>query len=93
MNPQALKNNQELYDYLVRLSRNLHQQGALELAKATEHAARFASGSASEFLHEAELVLLRVKQEHREATSGSEASDVESVLEQIREAFRKIGGA
>jgi len=93
MNPRTLKSNQELSEYLVRLSGDLHHKGATDLANAAQYAARFATGSASEFLHEAQLALSRVQEQHGGALSAAEASDIQRVLTQIREAFRKVGGA
>jgi len=92
MNPRTLKDNNELYEYLVQLVGNLERGQYYDLAEIVNHASRFASGSASEFMHEAQLALERVKKEQPKLSS-SENQDVDAVLSQIKESFRKIGGA
>ncbi|MGH9636752.1 MAG: hypothetical protein ACRD72_18115 [Candidatus Angelobacter sp.] len=93
MNHRTLKSNHHLSDYLVWLSDHLSHKGVTELAQVIQHASRFAAGSASEYFYEAELALSRVHAEHGGALSAADLSDLHSVLKQIREAFRKIGGA
>lgn len=93
MNPRALKNNGELFEYLVRLGEKLQKCQSRELAELINNAGRFAVGSASEFMHEAELALERVKKESPKGLTGGDLRDADAVLAQIKEAFRKIGGA
>ena len=56
MNPKELQNNNELFEYLAQLAKYLKNGGHPELAKAVNQAMQFASGSSSEFMHEAYLV-------------------------------------
>jgi UV DNA damage repair endonuclease len=93
MNPKKLENNQEVFRYLVALGARLKAANQMELADAVLSASRFASGSASEFLHEAQIALTQVTQSRLVPLSAEERSEIESVLVQIKEAFRKIGGA
>jgi hypothetical protein len=93
MNPMALQNNEDLFEYLVQLGARLETCQHPELAEIVNQPSRFASGSASEFMHEAQLALERVRKDHPKGLSNSDLQDVEVVLAQIKEAFRKIGGA
>ena len=93
MNPRSLQNNEEVFEYLVQLGDNLQKYDHHELAEKVTHASRFVSGSASEFLHEAQLVLQQIANESDTGLSHSEMGDLKAVLTQINEAFLKIGGA
>ncbi|MES2996027.1 MAG: hypothetical protein V4733_04370 [Verrucomicrobiota bacterium] len=93
MNPRTLRNNEELFEYLVQLGESLQVHQKSELAEIVNQASRFASGSASEFMHEAQAALELVKKDQPEYLSIDEIKDLEGVITQIREAFQKIGGA
>lgn len=93
MNPRALQNNEDLFEYLVQLGESLQAHKRSSLAENVNQASRFASGSASEFMHEAQLALTLVKENQPEYLSVDEMKDLEGVIAQIREAFQKIGGA
>jgi hypothetical protein len=93
MTTKVLKDNSELYGYLVQTARYLQEGEHSELAEFLFQASRFANGSPSEFLHEAQLALERVSKEQPQSLSLSQLQDVEAVRAQIREAFRRIGGA
>ena len=90
---KILKNNNELYEFLIAMAHDFQQSQNNEFAELVTQASRFASGSPSEFLHEAQVVLERIVNERPQSLSQSRLQDVQSVLGQIREAFRKIGGA
>ena len=93
MNPKELQNNSELFEYLAQLAKYLKNGGHPELAKAVNQAMQFASGSSSEFMHEAYLTLERVWTEQPKGLSTNQLQDVMAVLTQIKNAFRRIGGA
>lgn len=93
MNSKNLLSNQELFQYLVALGNRLKASNQLGLADAVLTASRFASGSASEFMHEAQLALIEVAKSRLVPLTAEERSEIESVIAQIREAFRKIGDA
>ena len=93
MMTKILKDNNELYGYLVQTARCLQEGEHFELAESLFQASRFVSGSPSEFFHEAQLALERVSKEQPQSLSSSQLQDVEAVRAQIKEAFRRIGGA
>lgn len=93
MNIRRLKNNQELFDYLVWLTGELKSKGQPELSEEVRHASRFASGSPSEFLDETQEVLKRVQDQCIAVLSETQLADVASVIEQIERGFDKVGGA
>lgn len=93
MNPQKLESNQELFEYLVWLSNELRMKQQDELARHLTHASRFASGSPSEFFHEAQLALCEVRDSASAALSPETIADLRSVIAQLSGSFKKIGGA
>ena len=93
MNPRALRDNTELPEYLARLAATLEASGRSEFAERIEYADRFSGGSPSEFFHEIQLSLKRVRNEGHSALTPSELQDIDAVLTQIEVAFREIGGA
>lgn len=93
MNIRQLQNNNELFNYLVWLSDVLKSKGQSELSEEVRIASRYASGSPSEFLDEAQEVLKRVKDQCIVVLSETLLADVASVIEQIERGFKKIGGA
>jgi hypothetical protein len=88
-----LENNEDLYEFLLRLAKALQAHGEAQLAKEVILASRFASGSASEFLHEAHHVLTKIEQCSPAALTPEESRNLRDVITQIDEAFRAIGGA
>lgn len=90
MNRQTLKDNSELLGYLNQLANKLRNLSRIDLAEEVERASLFANGSASEFLHETQEALEVVSVAKPE---GIELPEVQSVINQIKEAFRRIGGA
>jgi len=93
MNPRTLQNNEDLFQYLVELGGILQKHEKTALAEIVNQASRFASGSASEFMHEAQVALELVKRDQPEYLSTNQIGDLEEVISQIRMAFQKIGGA
>lgn len=88
-----LENNEALYEFLLRLAKELQAHGEAQLAQKVIFASRFACGSASEFLHEAYHVLTKIEQCSPAALTPEESRDLKDVIKQIDEAFRTIGGA
>ena len=93
MNPRQLQSNTDLFNFLVWLGNELQARGETPLAKEVTFASRFAIGSASEFLHEAQQVLTKVASSKPPILTTEQSDDVKAVIAQINEAFRKIGGA
>lgn len=93
MNIRQIKNNHELFEYLVWLGGELKSKGQPELAEEVRFASRFASGSPSEFLDEAQEILKRVKDQCLAVLSDTQLTDITSVIEQIERGFNKVGGA
>lgn len=92
MDPKKLKNNQDLYEYLLCLNTVLKERGACELSKSVHLASEFACGSSpSEFLGEARIALTKVKNEHNSILSNQEEKELVAVIRQIEKAFRKVG--
>ena len=88
-----LRDNSELSQYLERLAATLIVAGQTQLATQVRTASRFSAGSASEFLHEAQLALVAVSTLGRDFLSAEQNEELVGVLAQIDEAFRCIGGA
>jgi len=88
-----LDNNDDLYEFLLRLAKELQAHGEAQLAREVIFASRFASGSASELLHEAQHVLTKIEQYSLAALTPEESRNLRDVIMQIDDAFRKIGGA
>ena len=88
-----LANNEDLYEFLLGLAKELQAHGKAQLAKEVIFASRFASGSASEFLHEAHHVLIKIEQCRPTALTPEECRNLRDVITQIDGAFRAIGGA
>ncbi len=63
------------------------------LAKEVEQATKYASGSASEFLNEADTVLHKILSVDTCILTDAERADLISIINQIRIAFNKVGGA
>ena len=89
MSPK-LTDNADLLEYLARIAQILRDQSHEKLAQEADRAGLFASGSPSEFLHEAHASLERVA---RAKPAGIELGEVYSIIDQIKEAFRNVGGA
>jgi hypothetical protein len=88
----SLKNNDDLLDYLYSLQVELGSAGEYKLADLVVHVQLFASGSPSEFFHEAKVALKTITQECR-ALSQERLQQVSVVVTQIDLAFDAIGGA
>ena len=93
MDPKRLRDNTELLCYLTELSNELESGGEKHLAQDVKEAARFAIGSASEFLHEAQVALQRVERLRPKSLSSNRLEELSAVIAQIRGAFDRIGGA
>ena len=93
MDTRHLQNNQELFDYLVKLSADLDAKGERRLAEDVKRASRFVNGSPSEFLHESQVVLKILLSQHSSLFSSNDLADLASIVEQIELAFKSIGGA
>lgn len=93
MNGNTLESNEDLFEYLIKLRETLKEIGHVEHADNVSRSSQFASGSASEFLHEAHSALQIIAEKKPDKLSDSEFEKLESVLAQINEAFQKIKGA
>jgi hypothetical protein len=88
-----LENNEDLYEFLLGLAKELQAHGEAQLANEVIFASRFANGSASEFLHEAHHVLTKIEQCSPAALTPKESRNLRDVIILIDDAFRTIGGA
>jgi hypothetical protein len=93
MSPLQLKNNDELYRYLLSLAHELKHKGKGDVSNAVALASRFAFGSPSEFLQEARTALASVRAKCNDILTTSQLEDLETVLQQINTSFQRIGGA
>ncbi len=93
MNIQRIANNEDLAQYLLQLGAELHSHGCIDVAEDVHRASRFAGGSSSEFLYEAEEALKKVAGSCADVLPQIEIAQVVRVLKQIREAFDQVGGA
>ena len=92
MNIKRIANNNDLADYLQQLGAQLRSCDRFDAAERTLFASQFATGSASEFLFEAEEALKVVHRSCADVLSEVEIAQVVRVLKQIREAFDQVGG-
>ena len=84
-----LRDNQQLYDYLVAMSTRLNSRGAVELSRDVLAASRAAATiPVSEFLGESRIALRRVENEQTVLTD-EECSDLRDVIRQLDEAFTR----
>lgn len=88
-----LHSNEELFVYLQFLANEFKKKGNTDLANELFLASNFISGSASEFLHEAHVVLIKVLSNYHAYLLPDQISELKSVIIQIEKAFREIGGA
>ncbi|MFH0344212.1 MAG: hypothetical protein ACHBNF_19300 [Chromatiales bacterium] len=93
MRVMQLQSNQDLLEFLLGFANELEARGETQLAKDVMFASRFASGSASEFLHEAHQILTRIDGSKPSVLTTEQSNGVKAVITEINEAFRKIGGA
>ena len=93
MNPHQLQDNTELIKYLVWLSDELKTKGFTAAAEEVYIASRFGGGSPSEFFQEAYESLKTVEAQCTSVLNSSQLAELISVMDQIEEAFKKIGGA
>ena len=93
MTMPALRDNSQLLEYLNSLAVRLHSAGNTEVASDVETAARFALGSPSEFLDEAQRALTNVRSQCPAILNATDVADLDMVLQQIRTAFDRVGGA
>ena len=82
-----LANNQELYNYLVRLAQYLKERDAIQLSDVVTRASRQASSLSSDFLGESRIALRRVLSEGTDVLEASERVDVDDVLRQLTAAI------
>jgi len=82
-----------LYSYLVELRAALQQAGETEAVGRVTHVCAFGCGSATEFFTEAEIVLKELLETSAAKLSELERMQMRKMIEDIAEAFRRIGGA
>ena len=88
----TLTSNTQLFSYLRDLAEELHHCNETDAAETVLLASRFASGSTSEFLHESQLALKKVRSTCDGKLMPSRLEKITSVIEQIEDAFRSVGG-
>jgi hypothetical protein len=93
MKLEPMKSNTDLKNFLIHLADEVRASGAPNASEDLLTASRFASGSPSEFLHEAQAALKRTMQSFNHALSGDQRDAVKSVIKQIETAFKQGGGA
>ena len=89
----AFRNNRDLFVFIEELLEFLRSIRKDDLADQLQHANRFISGSASEFLNEAHLALRNVLSFRPEALSAEREDEIHYAIRQIDDAFRTTGGA
>jgi hypothetical protein len=92
MSLSTLTSNAQLFAYLRDPAEGLRRRDEADAAETILLASRFASGSASEFLHESHLALKKVRSACSGKLTPSRLDNITSVIEQIEEAFRHVGG-
>lgn len=93
MTTSGLTSNAQLFSYLCDLADELHRCNEADAAEAIQLARKFASGSPSEFLHESQLALKKVRSTCAGVLTPPQLEKLISVIEQIEDAFRDVGGA
>lgn len=93
MKYKDLHDNSELLTYLQLVADQLEKNNQNDLADEVVFATRFAIGSASEFLNEAQMILEKILNTSPSPLPSNQLNEMKSVIAQIEEAFRKIGGA
>jgi hypothetical protein len=88
-----LKNNDELYRYLLSLAHELKHLGKSHASFGVALASQLAFGSPSEFLHEAMTALASVQRECKDVLTEAQLANLESAIAQIEIAFQRVGGA
>ena len=84
-----LRDNQQLYDYLVAISTKLNNRGAVELSQDVLAASRVvATIPIAEFLGESRIALRRVENKQTVLTD-EECSELRDVIRQLDEAFAR----
>lgn len=84
-----MKNNSELYDYLLKLASRLVSLGKPALSQEAIFASSQVSSSSTEFLGEARIALRHVRDEKVEGFAIEEQSELLSVLKQLDLALDK----
>ena len=92
MNVYQLRDNNDLFNYLVRLGSELESLKMQTLADRVLFASKFVTGSPSEFLHEAQEALKNVKTNCGSNLPEGRLLEVSNVIEQIEKAFQQVGG-
>jgi hypothetical protein len=93
MHHKSIKNNADLADGLASLAVNVMASGRSGIAEELVRASRFATGSPSEFLHEAELAIRKTIDCCGDVLTPVQIDELKGVLKQIDEAFDDVGGA
>ena len=84
-----LRDNRQLYDYLVAMSTKLNNRGAVELSQDVFAASRVVETiPITEFLGESRIALRRVENKQTVLTD-EECSELREVIRQLDEAFAR----
>lgn len=87
-----LKNYHDLYRFLCELRDELDAAGLKEAVTKIDWASAFYSGSSTEFMGEARIALLAIRDSTSHSLSHEQLSQIDKVIEQISAAFRAVGG-
>lgn len=93
MTARPLTSTEDLFVYLIALADEISAQKEHGAAEALRQASRFASGSPSEFLHEAQVALRAVKTHHAAKLTKTQIENIDAAVDQIESAFFDVGGA
>jgi LPS O-antigen subunit length determinant protein (WzzB/FepE family) len=84
---KSLRDNRELYDYLLSLTSVLRQRGREVLSERVAFASAQASGLSTEFLGESRIALRQVWKEEDHVLTEEERAELSDVLRQLDEAL------
>lgn len=91
---RLLISNDDLYFYLCNLAADLRNCGAPNAAfDPLLHASKFITGSSSEFLHESQMALREALEFGASMLTADQTQQASLIIEQIEDAFRKVGGS
>jgi hypothetical protein len=91
MNDEKLNSNDELFHFLTNLSEELRQKGETRCVDLITLASRFYFGTPiSEFLYESYYALLEI-QKIEKTLSIQQVEKIQSVIDQLRSAFKQVG--
>jgi len=89
---KKLKDNRQLYYYLIDIGAKLTERGAADLGQAALAASRLAwTFPQTEFLGESRIALSRIQGEHSIPLNEEERLDLDAIVQQLNSAFADRG--